>query len=508
MRVAKAWYLLYFSALSCLFPFLNLFFRRLGYSAKQIGIIGCLRPLVSFPAGSLWSGAADKSRRHRAVLLLTFATSLLLRLSISGVAHRGFGPLLALVVAMEAFAAPVTIIVDAVVMAACTQQADYGKQRLWGAIGWGICSALAGTAISHTGIWAAFAGHAVLAVVAAVPTARLPFGPLHAKLDRQSGRHGCGDSGSDDGSGSGSAAAGAAAGEAAAGSKGAVERFDSATEAQALLSHSKPTAKIGAGTNSSSSGSSGSGSGSSGSSQLEQHGAAEQPPPADQPRVHYWAGVAQLLSNPEAAIFFVQALTMGFGVGNIESYLFLFLDQLGGSETLMGLSLSVTCAAESLVFYFLPAIMAIGIKRCMHLVFLAFLVRMGWYACLAYAPTPWLVLPAEVLHGFTFALAWGGGCAYCAQLAPPGLESTSQGLFQGVYFGAGVGLGSIVGGLVYHRHGAQAVYIVACGVLACGWLLTSLAQLAVALSGRWRHSTDKYLQVAALELADVERNQP
>ena len=41
------------------------------------------------------------------------------------------------------------------------------------------------------------------------------------------------------------------------------------------------------------------------------------------------------------------------------------------------------------------------------------------------------VLPAEVLHGFTVALAWGGGCAYCAQLAPPGLESTSQGLFQG-----------------------------------------------------------------------------
>lgn len=57
----------------------------------------------------------------------------------------------------------------------------------------------------------------------------------------------------------------------------------------------------------------------------------------------------------------------------------------------MGLSLSVTCAAESLVFYYLPAIMAIGIKRCMHLVILAFLVRMGWYTWLAYAPTPWLV---------------------------------------------------------------------------------------------------------------------
>lgn len=66
--------------------------------------------------------------------------------------------------------------------------------------------------------------------------------------------------------------------------------------------------------------------------------------------------------------------------------------------------------------------------------------------------------------------------------------------------------GSIVGGLVYHRHGAQAVYIVACGVLASGWLLTSLAQLAVAVAGRRGSSTDKYLQVSAVELVDVELN--
>ena len=203
------------------------------------------------------------------------------------------------------------------------------------------------------------------------------------------------------------------------------------------------------------------------------------------------------------------------------------------------------------------------------------------------AAGPLQVLPAEVLHGFTFALAWGGGCAYCAQLAPPGLEATSQGLFQGqrsrcmhpaaglqaagasararaprvrlpplphpaagIYFGVGVAAGellpacacllpacccmlsaaraacsrsqhspthphalpcvlpagSFVGGLVFHRHGAQAVYIVACSVLAAGWLLTSLAQLALALAGRRGSTADKYLRVAALELADVEQN--
>ena len=152
----------------------------------------------------------------------------------------------------------------------------------------------------------------------------------------------------------------------------------------------------------------------------------------------------------------------------------------------MGVSLSVTCAAETLVFYFLPQVLRVGVRRCMHAVFAAFLLRMGWYAALARAPSPWLVLPAEVsaaaqrqptwgagvgccharmplrspeacclllpcvqsrlgprlapnphrhplqvMHGFTFALAWGGGSAYCAQLAPPGLEATTQGLFQG-----------------------------------------------------------------------------
>lgn len=57
----------------------------------------------------------------------------------------------------------------------------------------------------------------------------------------------------------------------------------------------------------------------------------------------------------------------------------------------MGLSLTVTCVAETAVFYFLPSLLRLGYRRCMHLVMLAFLVRMLCYAALPYAPTPWLV---------------------------------------------------------------------------------------------------------------------
>ena len=107
----------------------------------------------------------------------------------------------------------------------------------------------------------------------------------------------------------------------------------------------------------------------------------------------------------------------------------------------MGLSLAVTCAAEAAVFHYIPQLLAaLGVRRCLHLVFAAFLARLACYAALPAWGTPWAVLPVELLHGLTFALAWGAGSAHCAAtLAPPGLEATTQGLFQGESGGEGRG---------------------------------------------------------------------
>lgn len=53
---------------------------------------------------------------------------------------------------------------------------------------------------------------------------------------------------------------------------------------------------------------------------------------------------------------------------------------------------------------------------------------------------------------------------------------------------------------MFHRHGAQAVYLVACGVLAAGWLLTSLAQAAVRLLGLRSGCGAAYERVGVLEM--------
>ncbi len=56
---------------------------------------------------------------------------------------------------------------------------------------------------------------------------------------------------------------------------------------------------------------------------------------------HYWRDVWALARRPEVLLFFVTAGAMGYGFGTIDSFLFLYLEQLGARDTLMGLTLTV-----------------------------------------------------------------------------------------------------------------------------------------------------------------------
>ena len=42
--------------------------------------------------------------------------------------------------------------------------------------------------------------------------------------------------------------------------------------------------------------------------------------------------------------------------------------------------------------------------------------------------SPWTVVAAEPLHGVTFAVMWATSTKYAAEIAPPGLAATMQGL--------------------------------------------------------------------------------
>jgi hypothetical protein len=62
----------------------------------------------------------------------------------------------------------------------------------------------------------------------------------------------------------------------------------------------------------------------------------------------------------------------------------------------------------------------------LHIVMWTYFIRLGCYALLPYAHTPYAVLPVELLHGITFACGWGAGTINSKRVAPPELAATMQ----------------------------------------------------------------------------------
>ena len=182
------------------------------------------------------------------------------------------------------------------------------------------------------------------------------------------------------------------------------------------------------------------------------------------------------LSSVEVASFLLIATTWGFCVGTIEGYLFLFLDDLGASEVLLGLSLTFTCLAEVPVFHYMDRILRVlGENVLVSLVSLAFMVRLSVYRMLGeQIHNLWLVLPVELLHGITFGCAWAVGCLIMKREAPQGLQSTFQGIYQGVYFGVAHGVGGLTGGILYEKHGPRSVFMAGQLVVLTGWVVFAL----------------------------------
>jgi hypothetical protein len=234
-------------------------------------------------------------------------------------------------------------------------KSSYGRQRLWGAVGWGAFSFVSGTAISRFGSDAAFLLHAVLALATLAPTCALPFGPLGARLDKGTHRTEV-------------AAVKVSTDDVGSSFEGNNDNDNDDDDGLFVLAGAERR---------------------NGGSRLHGEPAGKG---GSMGNVDFWHGVGRLLRNPAVPPFLATATVLGFGMGVIENYLFLYLDHLGGSEALMGLSLTVTCAAEAAVFFYASKIVAVaGVQRCFDLVFLAFLVRLGCYATLAWWGSPWLV---------------------------------------------------------------------------------------------------------------------
>ena len=358
----KAFYFCYYAALSCLMPFLVLYYSQAGLSGPQIGLLVGISPIITWLAAPLWGALADSTRQHRAMLSVTVLGAMLMVALLSWATELAW--FLPIVAGYAFFAAPVMPLVDNGVMELLGERsALYGRQRVWGAIGWGVAGALAGMLVDRLGLGFSFYAYLFfMAVGLAVSTRMVVSG-----------------------------------------------------------------------------------------------GTIGQP---------FGAGIRTVMGNRPLMIFLVTALIASMGSGIVHNYLFLYLSDLGASETLMGLSLTVATLSEMPVFFFSSWLLRkVGARGLLLLAIAAYVVRLLAYTLM---PPVWLVLPINLLHGLTFSALWVAGVSYVNQVTPKGSGATAQGLFSGLTMGLGSATGAVLGGTLYDSLGPTVVFQAAALWIAVG----------------------------------------
>ena len=170
----------------------------------------------------------------------------------------------------------------------------------------------------------------------------------------------------------------------------------------------------------------------------------------------FWQELKILLSERSWFLFLAVALIEAMSLGIFLSFLFLYLEEMGASRTVMGLSLAVSTLSEIPVFLYSRKLLQRWDSMFLLALSLFFtVIRAFGYVNMT---APWQVLIISLLHGPTFALMWASGVAYANKMAPPGLGATAQGVFAGIVMGLGSALGAFTGGIIYDAYGAVAAF--------------------------------------------------
>lgn len=162
----------------------------------------------------------------------------------------------------------------------------------------------------------------------------------------------------------------------------------------------------------------------------------------------------KIFYNLKNGAFICTLLFLGFSHSLQLSFLFWFLQDIGGTPILFTLIVAVNCLSEVVMFFLATYfVQKIGHDAVLYTGLACYGLRFLLYS---YLNEPWWVLPLEALQGFTYGGVWTASVAYVGP--QPGSGATIQGIIHGVYWGLGMAVGGVIGGLMVHSIGARLTF--------------------------------------------------
>jgi MFS transporter, PPP family, 3-phenylpropionic acid transporter len=166
-------YFFYYAAVSCITPYLNIFFQNKGIPLTLIGILAAMPNGLALVAAPVWAGIADYFGLHRRILPLIMALTIpfILMVAIGG----SFGVLLPGIILFGICNSPIMSLSDNSVLGYLGKNHHlYGNARLWGSVSWAVVGWLTGWLIERFGPSPAYAGFVLFMLGAVWLALKLP----------------------------------------------------------------------------------------------------------------------------------------------------------------------------------------------------------------------------------------------------------------------------------------------------------------------------------------------
>ncbi|XP_028393455.1 uncharacterized protein LOC114517829 [Dendronephthya gigantea] len=162
-------------------------------------------------------------------------------------------------------------------------------------------------------------------------------------------------------------------------------------------------------------------------------------------------------SNFQYSMFTFASSYSGFCNGFLLTFTYWFIDNLGGSAMVMGLTTGCRAVVNIIIAVVLvKAIEHIGHQIIVHIGIVCHIIVFVIYFSIK---RPLLVLVAEVFHATVHIVITRTCSSFLSMKAPTGSSPKMQGILQGIYWGLGTGCGAILGGYYLEYSGFRMSFI-------------------------------------------------
>lgn len=149
---------------AALWNFIAVYYQDLGFSKAQIGTLQSLPPICLLIGSPLWGALSDYFQRQRTIHLFTVIVSTILMYSLRFI--RSFEVMCVVMFIASLHSSPGTSLLDQVVLDLLDRVGGaYGKQRLFGSVGYGVGAYLTGQFITSFDINWIFIVHLIFALL-------------------------------------------------------------------------------------------------------------------------------------------------------------------------------------------------------------------------------------------------------------------------------------------------------------------------------------------------------